>query len=116
MTTASAGASSARPPRNSPISRTGVPTTGGPDDPPDWRIGCIFTNAKDRGKGVAAAAVAAALDEIKRAGGGVVEAYPEQTEQRPPQRGAYLHTGPEELYAQYGFTRVRKIAKWRWVH
>jgi hypothetical protein len=49
------------------------------------------------------------------AGGGVVEAYPEQTEQRPPQRGAYLHTGPEELYAQYGFTRVRKIAKWRWV-
>ena len=82
---------------------------------PDWRIGCIFTNAKDRGKGVAAAAVAAALDEIKRAGGGVVEAYPEQTEQRPPQRGAYLHTGPEELYARYGFTRVRKIAKWRWV-
>jgi GNAT superfamily N-acetyltransferase len=82
---------------------------------PDWRIGCIFTNAKDRGKGVAAAAVAAALEEIKRAGGGVVEAYPEQTEERPPQRGAYLHTGPEELYARYGFTRVRKIAKWRWV-
>ncbi len=82
---------------------------------PDWRIGCIFTNAKDRGRGVAAAAVAAALDEIKRAGGGVVEAYPEQTEERPPQRGAYLHTGPEELYARYGFTRVRKIAKWRWV-
>jgi GNAT superfamily N-acetyltransferase len=87
----------------------------GAGDPPDWRIGCIFTNAKDRGKGVAAAAVAAALEEIKRAGGGVVEAYPEQTGQRPPQRGAYLHTGPEELYAHYGFTRVRKIAKWRWV-
>jgi GNAT superfamily N-acetyltransferase len=87
----------------------------GADDPPDWRIGCVFTNAKDRGKGVAAAAVAAALDEITRAGGVVVEAYPEQTEQRPPQRGAYLHTGPEELYARYGFTRVRKIAKWRWV-
>ena len=34
----------------------------GADDPPDWRIGCIFTNAKDRGKSVAAAAVAAALD------------------------------------------------------
>ena len=66
-------------------------------------------------EGVAAAAVAAALDEIRRAGGGIVEAYPEQTEQRPPQRGAYLHTGPEELYARYGFTRVRKIAKWRWV-
>ena len=45
----------------------------------------------------------------------MVEAYPEQTAERPPQRGAYLHTGPEELYARYGFTRVRKIAKWRWV-
>ena len=85
------------------------------DELPDWRIGCIFTNPKDRVKGVAAAAVAAALDEIGRAGGGVVEAYPEQTAERPPQRGAYLHTGPEELYTRYGFTRVRKIAKWRWV-
>ena len=45
----------------------------------------------------------------------MVEAYPEQTDQRPPQRGAYLHTGPEELYTRYGFTRVRRIAKWRWV-
>ena len=44
-----------------------------------------------------------------------MEAYPEQTEERPPQRGAYPHTGPEELYTRYGFTRVRKIAKWRWV-
>jgi GNAT superfamily N-acetyltransferase len=82
---------------------------------PDWRIGCIFTNSKDRGKGVAAAAVGAALDEIRRSGGGVVEAYPEQTEDRPPQRGAYLHTGPEELFERYGFERVRRIAKWRWV-
>jgi hypothetical protein len=30
---------------------------------PDWRIGCIFTNAKDRGRGVAVAAVAAALED-----------------------------------------------------
>ena len=101
--------------RRCPRSRTGARTTEGQAEPPDWRIGCVFTSAKDRGQGVAAAAVAAALDEIQRAGGGVVEAYPEQTEQRPPQRGAYLHTGPEELYARYGFTRVRKIAKWRWV-
>lgn len=84
-------------------------------DAPDWRIGCIFTNSKDRGKGVAAAAVEAALAEIQHAGGGVVEAYPEQTNERPPQRGAYLHTGPEELYERYGFVRVRRIAKWRWV-
>jgi GNAT superfamily N-acetyltransferase len=82
---------------------------------PDWRIGCIFTHSRQRGTGVATTAVAAALEEIAHAGGGVVEAYPEQTEGRPPQRGAYLHTGPEELYQRFGFDRVRRIAKWRWV-
>jgi GNAT superfamily N-acetyltransferase len=87
----------------------------GADTLPDWRIGCIFTGSKARGHGVATAAVAAALDHIRAAGGGVVEAYPEQTEGRGPQRGAYLHTGPEELYTRFGFERVRKIAKWRWV-
>ncbi len=80
-----------------------------------WRIGCIFTGSRHRRRGVARAAVAAALDEIRAAGGGVVEAYPEQTVERKPQRGAYLHTGPEELYAEFGFERDRKIAKWRWV-
>lgn len=82
---------------------------------PDWRIGCIFTGNGHRMQGVATAAVRAALAAIRAAGGGVVEAYPEQSEGRPPQRGAYFHTGPEELYAQFGFTRVRQIAKWRWV-
>lgn len=87
----------------------------GLDELPDWRVGCVFTNPKHREQGVAAAAVAAALEEIARAGGGSVEAYPEQTQDRKPQRGAYLHTGPEELFSQFGFVRVRQIAKWRWV-
>ena len=33
-------------------------------DSPDWRIGCIFTNSKDRGNGIAAAAVRGAMEEI----------------------------------------------------
>jgi hypothetical protein len=82
---------------------------------PDWRIGCIFTGSRHRGRGVARTAVAGALEAIRAAGGGVVEAYPEQTQGRPPQRGAYLQTGPEELYAGFGFVRVRQTAKWRWV-
>jgi GNAT superfamily N-acetyltransferase len=82
---------------------------------PDWRIGCIFTDGRHRGRGVARAAVAGALAAIAAGGGGVVEAYPEQLDDRPPQRGAYLHTGPEALYAGFGFERVRRIAKWRWV-
>jgi hypothetical protein len=82
---------------------------------PDWRIGCIFTGAGHRGAGVARAAVGAALQAISEAGGGLVEAYPEQVEGREPQRGSYLHTGPESLYEEFGFTRDRRIAKWRWV-
>jgi len=82
---------------------------------PTWRIGCIFTGSKHREKGVARVAVTAVLDEIRAAGGGVVEAYPEQVKDRKPQRGAYLHTGPETLYADLGFVRDRQVAKWRWV-
>jgi GNAT superfamily N-acetyltransferase len=83
--------------------------------PPDWRIGCLFTDRRHRREGVARAALVAALAAIKEAGGGLVEAYPEQVEGREPQRGAYLHTGPESVFLELGFTRDRRIAKWRWV-
>jgi GNAT superfamily N-acetyltransferase len=82
---------------------------------PEWRIGCIFTGKGHRGRGVARAAVSGALDAMRAAGGGLVEAYPEQVEDRAPQRGAYFHTGPETLFEESGFTRDRRIAKWRWV-
>jgi GNAT superfamily N-acetyltransferase len=84
-------------------------------DLPDWRIGCVFTGSRHRRQGVARAGLAAALSAISRAGGGVVEAYPEQLDGRGPQRGAYLHTGPESLFEEFGFVRDRRIAKWRWV-
>ena len=87
----------------------------GLDALPDWRIGCMFTGSRHRRHGVARAALGAALDAIGRAGGGVVEAYPEQVEGRPPQRGAYFHTGTTDLFEEFGFERDRKIAKWRWV-
>jgi hypothetical protein len=65
--------------------------------------------------GVARAALGAALAAIHDAGGGLIEAYPEQVEGRPPQRGAYFHTGPADLFEEFGFEPDRKIAKWRWV-
>jgi GNAT superfamily N-acetyltransferase len=99
-----------------------LPTTKNPaayakdlEQLPDWRIGCIFTGKGHRGRGVARAAVTAVLDAVRSAGGGLVEAYPEQVDGRPPQRGAYFHTGPETLFEEFGFTRDRQIAKWRWV-
>ncbi len=84
-------------------------------DLPDWRVGCVFTGGRHRRHGVARAALAAVLSAISEAGGGVVEAYPEQLDGRGPQRGAYLHTGPESLFEEFGFVRDRRIAKWRWV-
>ena len=51
---------------------------------PDWRIGCIFTGSGHRRNGVARAALGAALAAIYDAGGGIVEAYPEQVEGRAP--------------------------------
>ena len=41
-----------------------------------WRITCFFVDRDYRGKGVAKLALNAALESIKRQGGGIVEAYP----------------------------------------
>ena len=41
-----------------------------------WRITCFFVDREHRGKGVAKIALKAALESIRRQGGGVVEAYP----------------------------------------
>jgi hypothetical protein len=43
---------------------------------PDWRITCFFTGNGHRGRGVADTALAGALEQIARRGGGVVEGYP----------------------------------------
>jgi hypothetical protein len=57
----------------------------------------------------------AVLAGSAQAGGGLIETHPEQVVGRDPQRGAYLHTGPESLFEEFGFVRDRRIAKWRWV-
>ncbi|QWZ09864.1 GNAT family N-acetyltransferase [Nocardioides panacis] len=103
------------PPAELPTIKNPKAYDAGLTDLPDWRIGCMFTGKGHRRAGVARAAVTAALGAIEAAGGGVVEAYPEQVEGRGPQRGSYLHTGPESLFEELGFERDRRIAKWRWV-
>lgn len=52
--------------------KVGPPT----EETPLWRITCFFVDRAYRGKGVAKFALRAALDSIRRQGGGVVEAYP----------------------------------------
>jgi hypothetical protein len=81
---------------------------------PDWRITCFFTGKGLRGRGVADAALGGALEEIAWLGGGTVEGYPEETDDRKVS-GSFLHTGPMSAFENHGFTRTRPISPHRWV-
>jgi ribosomal protein S18 acetylase RimI-like enzyme len=48
----------------------------GGEDNKLWRITCFWVDRKHRRRGVAAAALKAALGSIRKQGGGLVEAYP----------------------------------------
>lgn len=52
------------------------------DMAPDYRLTCFCVDRDYRRKGVAAVALRGALDLIGQAGGGVVEAYPQDTRAR----------------------------------
>lgn len=86
----------------------------GLDTLPDWRVTCFFTGKGHRRRGVADAALGGALAEIARHGGGTVEGYPEETDDRTLS-GAFLHTGPMAAFEKYGFTRTRQVSPHRWV-
>lgn len=85
---------------------------GAPD--PDWRITCFFIAKGHRRQGVAAVALGGALDEIARAGGGTVEAYPEALTGQKTAAG-FLWGGTLGLFERAGFEGIRKIGKNRWV-
>jgi len=81
---------------------------------PDWRITCFFVDKAYRGKGVASTALAGALREIERLGGGTVESYPEDVE--PGLRSSsFLHNGTVLMFERQGFVRNRRIGQRRWV-
>jgi len=81
---------------------------------PDWRITCFFVDKEYRGKGVASTALAGALAEIGRLGGGIVEAYPEDATDRKV-AAAFLYSGTTSMYEAQGFLRERRLGKHHWV-
>ncbi len=83
---------------------------------PDWRITCLFVDRKYRGRGVAATALAGALDETARLGGGTVESYPEDLDGRAVSKSLpYIYNGPVAMFERHGFERVRRLGKHHWV-
>lgn len=81
---------------------------------PDWRVTCFFVAKTHRKGGVAAVALAGALTEIERLGGGFVESYPEDVEGRKVS-GSFLYNATVQLFEQHGFKRSRRLGKNHWV-
>ena len=81
---------------------------------PAWRITCFFVDRHHRRQGVARAALDGALAEIARAGGGRVEAYPEDVAGKATSP-TFLHAGTLSLFEAAGFQRDRMIGKSKWV-
>jgi GNAT superfamily N-acetyltransferase len=88
----------------------------GKDAPPrpDWRITCFYVDKKHRGQGIARAALEGALDQIARAGGGLIEAISEVTAGREAP-GRFLFSATVELFEQYGFSKGRRVGKHAWI-
>jgi hypothetical protein len=54
------------------------------------------------------------LDEIARLGGGRVESYPEDVQDRKVS-SSFLHNSAVSLFERYGFERVCQVGRNHWV-
>jgi GNAT superfamily N-acetyltransferase len=79
-------------------------------DPPDYRLTCFFVDKKYRRKGLSEAALQGALDLIAEAGGGRVEAYPQDTQGKKI-TASFLYNGTRSLFEQAGFAYDRPKGK-----
>jgi GNAT superfamily N-acetyltransferase len=86
----------------------------GLDELPDWRITCFYVHKGHRRRGVADAALAGALAEIARLGGGTVESYPQDAADRKVS-SSFLYNGTTALFERHGFERTRRLGKNHWV-
>ncbi len=77
---------------------------------PDYRLTCIFVDRNYRREGVAAAALDGALDLIAKAGGGVVEGYPQDT-QGQKVSASFLYGGTRSMFEKAGFDYERPKGK-----
>jgi GNAT superfamily N-acetyltransferase len=88
--------------------------TAGLDGLPDYRLTCLFVDKSHRRKGLAGVALHGALDLIAAAGGGVVEAYPQDTGGHQVS-ASFLYNGTRSLFEQAGFSYDRSKGKYHCV-
>lgn len=77
---------------------------------PDFRITCFFIDRDHRRRGVAALALEAALEQIAQAGGGLVEAYPQDTGGARIS-ASFLYDGTRQMFEHAGFEFERPKGK-----
>jgi GNAT superfamily N-acetyltransferase len=77
---------------------------------PDYRLTCFFVDKRYRRKGVAAVALRGALELIAQAGGGVVEAYPQDTAGQKVS-ASFLYNATRSMFEQAGFSYERPKGK-----
>ncbi|MGH8773807.1 MAG: GNAT family N-acetyltransferase [Jiangellaceae bacterium] len=82
----------------------------GLDKAPDYRLTCFFVDRDYRRTGVAGVALRGALELIAKAGGGVVEAYPQDTQGKRTS-GSFLYNGTRSLFEKAGFSYERSKGK-----
>ena len=78
----------------------------GLDKTPDYRLTCFFVDRNYRRRGVAAVALQGALGLIAQAGGGVVEAYPQDTQGKRTS-ASFLYNATRTLFEKAGFSFER---------
>jgi hypothetical protein len=77
---------------------------------PDYRLTCFFVDKKYRRQRLADVALGGALDLIAQAGGGVVEAYPQDTDGQKVS-ASFLYNATRSLFEQAGFSYIRSKGK-----
>jgi GNAT superfamily N-acetyltransferase len=82
----------------------------GLDRLPDYRITCFFVDKRYRRRRVAEAALRGALDLIAHAGGGIVEACPQDTGGKNTS-ASFLYSATRSLFEQAGFRYDRPKGK-----
>jgi hypothetical protein len=75
---------------------------------PKYRLTCVFVDRDYRRQGVAAEAVRGAVDLIAKGGGGVVEAYPQDTQGKKAS-STHLYNGTRSLFEAAGFRYERSL-------
>ncbi len=75
-----------------------------------WRITCFVVDKQYRRRGVASAALKAALEAIRKKGGGLVEAYPVS---KTDQGSNYMYSGTVTMFEKAGFNMITPLATGR---